>query len=463
MFAQLNKKLLGMILNKIRLSNFRCFDDFQLDFHPKLTVLVSDNGGGKTALLDAVAIALSPFVGGFDKGKSLGFLNEDVTLKPVSGESWIMEAQYPVAVYAFAHLHNDSQFKSVNWHRVRSGEKARTTIKDATIPYNYAKKLQQAVRQGSKVILPIVAYYGTGRLWKPRKLTKTTNSESISRTSGYQDCLEPASSYRVFAEWFSDITLADLGETYDILERGETGVEFKEIHSDWKLKISAIRQAVDICLQIAGWHSIQYHPSLKEIVVRHPIYGQLGVHQLSDGLRNMVAMVADIAYRAVLLNPHLNENAAIQTPGIVLIDEVDMHLHPRWQQTVVADLSKAFPNIQFIVTTHSPQVLTTVLPESICQLDWDLTGKPVVRQPCSSYGAESSRLLEDIQGVSPRPPHNEMSQALSRYFDLIDQDQWESEESVALRQKLDKWSCGEEPELHRADMEIRRRQRRINR
>ncbi|MEN8219173.1 MAG: AAA family ATPase [Pseudomonadota bacterium] len=448
-----------MILNKIRLSNFRCFDDFQLYFHPKLTVLVSDNGGGKTALLDAVAIALSPFVGGFDKGKSLSFSNEDVTLKPVSGESWIMEAQYPVAVYADASLHNDSQFKSVNWHRVRSSEKARTTIKDATIPYNFAKKLQQAVRQGSQVTLPLVAYYGTGRLWKQRKLTKTTKNQFISRTSGYQDCLEPASSYRVFAEWFSDITLADLGETYDILERRDTGVKIKEIH--WKLKIRAIRQAVDTCL--AEWHSIQYHPSLKEIVVRHPIYGQLSVHQLSDGLRNMVAMVADIAYRAVLLNPHLNEKAAIQTPGIVLIDEVDMHLHPRWQQTVVADLSKAFPNIQFIVTTHSPQVLSTVLPESICQLDWDLTGKPVVRQPCSSYGAESSRLLEDIQAVSPRPPHNEMSQALSRYFDLIDQDQWESEEAVALRQKLDKWSCGEEPELHRADMEIRRRQRRINR
>ncbi|MGB8922932.1 MAG: AAA family ATPase [Pseudomonas sp.] len=86
----------------------------------------------------------------------------------------------------------------------------------------------------------------------------------------------------------------------------------------------------------------------------------LKVSQLSDGIRNIVALAADIAYRCIKLNPHLGITAPHQCTGVVLIDEVDMHLHPAWQQTVIPDLLGAFPNIQFIVTTHSPQVITSV-------------------------------------------------------------------------------------------------------
>lgn len=101
----------------------------------------------------------------------------------------------------------------------------------------------------------------------------------------------------------------------------------------------------------------------------HQDAGTMPVAQLSDGVRNMMGLVADIAFRATKLNPHLGLEAARQTAGIVLIDEVDMHLHPSWQQTVLASLQEAFPNIQFIVTTHSPQVLSTVSREHIRVLE----------------------------------------------------------------------------------------------
>ena len=95
-------------------------------------------------------------------------------------------------------------------------------------------------------------------------------------------------------------------------------------------------------------------------MVEHPEYGRLPLSSLSDGVRNMIALIADIAHRCARLNPHLSEEAARQTPGVLLIDEVDMHLHPRWQQLVVDLLRKAFPSLQIILSTHSPHVLSTV-------------------------------------------------------------------------------------------------------
>lgn len=103
----------------------------------------------------------------------------------------------------------------------------------------------------------------------------------------------------------------------------------------------------------------------------HETMGVLPLEALSDGTRSVISMAADLAYRMVRLNPDLGARAALETPGIVLIDEVDMHLHPSWQQAVVYDVRKAFPNVQFIVTTHSPQVLSTVPAEAIRILRWD--------------------------------------------------------------------------------------------
>ncbi len=140
----------------------------------------------------------------------------------------------------------------------------------------------------------------------------------------------------------------------------------------------------------------------------------------------------------------------------MLIDEVDMHLHPSWQQTVLYDLRKAFPLVQFIVTTHSPQVLTTVPPQSIRALRWnnDLID---IYQPDFSLGAASYQLLKDIQNVDARPQCVPVVKELKRYLDLVSEDKWDCPEALELRKSLDKWAAGREPALLRADMDIRMR------
>lgn len=165
--------------------------------------------------------------------------------------------------------------------------------------------------------------------------------------------------------------------------------------------------------------------------------------ELSDGFRSIISMVADLAYRMVRLNPQLGVEATLRTPGLVLIDEVDMHLHPLWQQTVLVDLQKAFPKVQFVVTTHSPQVLSSAPAESIRVLMW---GKQFegVRHVDFSLGANSNQLLQDIQNVSPRPQSLPIVQDLKHYLELVSEDRWDSEEALALRKKLDAWSHGRE-------------------
>jgi predicted ATP-binding protein involved in virulence len=142
----------------------------------------------------------------------------------------------------------------------------------------------------------------------------------------------------------------------------------------------------------------------------------------------------------------------------VLIDEIDLHLHPKWQQRVLVDLIKTFPNTQFIVTTHSAPVLTTVKPENIVVLSYQ-AGKLTANSPSSnSYGAQAGRVLNEIMGVEQRPPaqFNEFTQLLEQYRDFIKRDQGERDEALKLRYKLNRLSSSD-PELLKADLEIRRR------
>jgi predicted ATP-binding protein involved in virulence len=171
--------------------------------------------------------------------------------------------------------------------------------------------------------------------------------------------------------------------------------EKTEFHS----YIESVSGAVNICLGPSGWKDISYSLSREELVAHHDQHGELPVEMLSDGIRNMIGMVADIAFRATKLNPQLGSGAAQGTPGIVLIDEVDMHLHPAWQQVVLQGLLSAFPRMQFIVTTHSPQVLSTVPSQSIRILDlrWNDELQKyqsiVVKQEMQTEGIPSADVL----------------------------------------------------------------------
>lgn len=223
-----------------------------------------------------------------------------------------------------------------------------------------------------------------------------------------------------------------------------------------ELRLLAISQAVNIMLAPSGWSNMRYSASEKEVVATHPEQGNVAVSKLSDGVRNMIGLVADIAYRCVRLNPHLGGEAVTKTHGLVLIDEVDMHLHPQWQQLVLQNLLEAFPNIQFIVTSHSPQVLTTVKKESVHLIHLE-DGKGWTQNPIGeTYGIASQDALLELMQVEPRPPLERVLK-LREYMNLIDLGQHKTDAGVALRGELEALYGKGHEELNRADRKIRRK------
>ena len=178
---------------------------------------------------------------------------------------------------------------------------------------------------------------------------------------------------------------------------------------------------------------------------------ELIINRLSDGEKCLLAMVGDIARRLAIANPGL-ENP-LTGEGVVMIDEIELHLHPTWQRKIIPSLTRTFPNLQFIFTTHSPQVISHVQPESIYLLESTSEGI-VAKRPESSFGRDSNRILEDIMGVDARPP--EIKNKLLELFRIIETG--ELELAKQLSQKIAQEIGSDEPELIKAAVSIRRQE-----
>ena len=432
-------------IDQLRLTNYRCFPDLAISFDPSLTVLVANNGQGKTAVLDAIATALGPYVSAFDDGKDRAFKPGDIRLVRAGDGNRMEVVDGGVALEAFGVVNRST----VSWGREKASPKSTTTRKDAKVLTEAGKKFQSKVRQetearATNTCLPLVAYYGTGRLWNVRRLPYKKLSHT-SRMVGYTRCLDSGSDFRLMTDWFRYWSINSLSLR---LKAQQEVVSVQENEFDSALE--AVRTAINTCLKPSGWGDMNFSLQRDEIVARHPESGELPIAMLSDGIRSMLTLVADIAFRTVKLNPNLGPRAAIETDGIVLIDEVDMHLHPAWQQTVLASLKEAFPLVQFIVTTHSPQVATTV-PSDCIRI---LTPEGVKAAPPGTEGAEAGRALNRVFGVDSRPQDNEATQELLAYLGLVDNGQWDTDQARLLRAKLDKRYQGEEPALLEADLQI---------
>jgi predicted ATP-binding protein involved in virulence len=420
-------------IETLTLKNYRCFPELSLSFHDRLNVLVAPNGGGKTAILDGIAVALRLFVDSMEeRPASKGFAAQDISLVFTSDQK--MEAVTPVRLEAagtfFGH--------PISWARQRqSARAARTTTVEAKELSHFAERLVKT-HQGwvqrknpTPPIFPLISYYGAGRLWDTRKLHEAKRIREIApnaRQSGYTDCLSSASHYKYFIDWF---------RRFSYEAKQETTAAQPSPHEPQRV-LAAVRSAVDIALAPAGWYGLQWDFAEDTMVAQHNTDGQLPVSNLSDGIRNMIGLVADIAHRAARLNPHLREKAALQTPGIVLIDEVDMHLHPEWQQLVLPSLQEAFPLLQFIVTTHSPQVLTTLRKENIRILTHNDDGTWSAHEPTiSPLAHESGDALAYIMDTHPRPQLPKVLPDIHAYEQLARSGRADSAEARQIKQRLD--------------------------
>lgn len=415
-----------MHIQRLDLQAYRRFEQFSIEFDQQLTVIAARNGQGKTTVLEALASALGPFVGAFDEARGQHLLQTDAHRRVV-GVWPTNEPMYPVVVAAELIKDDGSP---INWsRRLNSGKKsAKTTIKEAAPLAQWGKALQEDVRRGEPVDLPVVAYYSSKRLWLSHKNrgTRTTGILVKSRTAAYEESLaSTVSSFSQLELWMQRASLAALQSH----ARQDAATEFEQ----W---LAGVARTVDSVMADEQWSDFKYSFALEELSMVHPDHGELPVSILSDGVRAVISLTADLALRCVRLNPHLGKEAPLKSRGIVMIDEVDLHLHPAWQQRIVGRLCEAFPNLQIVLTTHSPQVLSTVASKNIRVVQRDGDGSWHARIPGTEVkGLESSVALNEVMGVSPVPDVPE-ADLIQKYTVLIEQGEQATEQGIELRTKL---------------------------
>lgn len=305
-----------MYIKSLKLKNYRYYENLEIELNPEYTILVGVNGAGKSTILDALATALGSYIAGFDGIDSNSISQDDVRLKMYELGSRIdAEPQFPVEIETVSVIDG----KEYLWKRSLHAKEGRTHIRDAKQIMDYAGGLQKKVREGNKeTILPLIAYYGTGRLYMQKRQKKNAVDDTkFTRTTGYVDCLDSASNDKLMMRWFKQMTSIQIQEEMKIPE------------------LETVKLAMGKCYagseNTEGIAEFAYKVKTQEIEITYQKEGKkekLPMKMLSDGLRSTISMVADIAYRMAVLNPQLLEHILDETPGIVLIDEVDMHLHP---------------------------------------------------------------------------------------------------------------------------------------
>jgi predicted ATP-binding protein involved in virulence len=407
-----------MKIRQLELQNFRCFEQKTFEFSDQFNVLIGDNATGKTAILDALAIGAGSFFLGIDKIKPLNINKDDIRLiLRQEGETPTLHDVSSVVVSCHGTFED---IEEISWKRELKPNSATTSRGDAKEILQYAKKLQQKVRvqneDREKIILPVISYYSTGRLWVQHRDTEIENIKGPgSRFLGYKNCLTKSNEMKKIMPWFKKWELASLQE-------GKTlGT------------LLCVKEAIKNCME--DWQDVKYDVRLNKLIATAQDGRTLPFNMLSDGVKNMIGIVADIAYRCVTLNPQFNGEAARLTPGVVLIDEIDLHLHPKWQRRVVEDLKRTFPKIQFFATTHSPFIIQSLKANELINLD-NRDGEYVKKS--------IEDIVENVQGVE-LPQQSErwknMMEAAQEYYQVLEQAENVSEEEIErLKYRLDELS-----------------------
>lgn len=397
-----------MRIDRLSLTNFKQYLSQDIDFHPHFTLLVGENGAGKTTVLDALAVAAGiwlvepPDSQLNNSGRII--LPQDIRLEPQArGDRVQFVERLPVVVKAAGQL---EQGTSIEWSRQIRATGTRTTNVDAQAASDWIKQVYTRDAAGENVLCPVLAYYGAGRAWLPsnKRAPKSNGVGPARRWAAFYDCFNERIRFPDLNHWFSRETT----------ERGNR-------QGRWRPGAAAVRQAILDCVPDAD--DVWFDTDRDQIVLS--LHGESQpFDNLSAGQRMMLAMIADLAIKAVTQNAYLlppdeltAEDQPIprvlaQSPGVVLIDEIDVHLHPVWQRRVASDLKRTFPAMQFVCTSHSPQLIGELQPDEI-----RLMQDGQISQPVLSFGMDSNWVVEVLMGGSKCNAH--VKESLTRIFQLI--------------------------------------------
>jgi predicted ATP-binding protein involved in virulence len=426
-----------MRIEELHLQNFRGFQELHLNnCPPHLLVFIGSNGSGKSSILDSIAILLSRFIHEllpkqtYYKKLDFDLIEDDININAHQTQESIrividsnIKLSWEISIYR-------DQFKSI--------------IQKKEIN-QYTSNLHQTLKNEPSLSIPLLVYYQTQRI-----VINSTFEKRVIRKPNQFDAYKAAFSnnindFKDFFNWFKEE------------EEYENEIRLREYNSFRNPNLEIVRKAIEIFLEsFPGSKFINLHvarvnsressnhrldsPSL--VIEKNGETFKLD--QLSDGEKTLLMIVFDIARRLAILNPSITNPSELleKGTGIILIDEIDLHLHPQWQRIVIPSFRKTFPNCQFIVTTHSPQVLSGVNRENVFILE----DSKILELTPHTFGRDSNSILSEVMGVEKRPV--KMQERIDKCFKMIDNDNLE--EAKLELQKLSELLGNNDPELVRA-------------
>jgi predicted ATP-binding protein involved in virulence len=414
-----------MHIEKLRMQNFRGFKDVTIDFPSNLAVFIGVNGSGKSSIIDCLDNLLfeliSPLLRVTRNTKNLGVWGmysfggndiangsqETINELTFSYSEFSQEFSRDIKLlYCFAYPSSSEEPRR---------DSSRTWLDDVE---NFKRLILSQIDNNSNKSIPIFACYSTKRAITGYHLSGSLhipNIAKLSQTHCYTDATNQREiNFEAFFVWF---------KSNEDLEQ-EIRLDGNLSYQDYQLDL--VRKAIISILP--DYTDIKVKRSRMEIVLKKNDH-ELVLNQLSDGEKNLLVMVADIARRLAIANPDPTKNA-LEGEGIILIDEIELHLHPQWQRDIIPRLTSTFPNCQFVVTTHSPQVLSNVKKENVFIVE-DFQVYPA---DVYTFGRDSNSILSELMGVTERPV--EIQNKLTECLYKIDDGQIE-EGKILLRELSD--------------------------
>ena len=446
-------------LEKIEICNYKKIRKLRINFEKELTVIIGDNGVGKTTILDAIR-------------KNMMWISASIRKDNASGGTISPEEVNNQSLTDIAGTYIDCNFNLGSKNQVRGliAKALDTSVISLKSELTNYRDIGQKIRELNDykaINFPLFALYGVGRLSE----RKFSSSDLVfNKIDGYEEALNKDSNFNIFLEWVIQILKISKGtlskdqelllQDIQALELGGAIDSLSPLNPMYlKLKKSfeekSIQQSNNEANKILSNINLVYQKIYEDFIGLELVNNDDGkdkvqlilkgdsffLHQLSDGQRVFLGLIGDLTRRLILLND--NSDNPLMGQGIVLIDEIELHLHPKWQQKIIRVLRKCFPNIQFIISTHSPQILGEVESKHLRILTLQESGEIKVTIPEQSYGLTSSEIVEELMGGKGR--NQDVKKKIDQIFKLIDQENFVKAESEI--KELQTELNGEIPEL----------------
>ncbi|MBC7553683.1 MAG: AAA family ATPase [Taibaiella sp.] len=401
-----------MRIYHIELTNFKNYSHAAIDFSPGVNLFVGSNGSGKTGLLEAINVAVGGFFGSQEQKLQRGIRAEEVKLTKGIREEYsavFASSQTPVLQWQRTRGKKTITFLNLNRKLVSSPNLGIESVK------NYGAIFFAAFNTPEdRTIAPLIAYYSSQRLFIDAAQSKKQKYDATAgRRNGYLQCLDENAIKPVLDEWLGNAVtrratkqIKEIDGIDLILENVEEAIrsmliDFQKLPQDFPLKI------------------YQDPDHDNELFINFDNEHDLPLSYYSDGFRNLIYLVIDLVWRASQLNPWLElKHISEKVTGVVTIDEIDLHLHPKWQAKAIGFIKDIFPNVQFFITTHSP----TVVANYDCRIDTDtlfaIDNSEVNKVHEKFFGKQVDSILRDILGATDRHvPTQEKIDSLLRKID----------------------------------------------